>query len=311
MAEALWLAYIELQKAHMRDLAAPGSGGVDQRLNAILLFTDGVPTAVTIYPNNPADPNSPATNAIKTTSSCTNKAVTAPVPSGKQIIGWVSAAADGSSGGKQSGMYQLAYTNSSETLNWWLTENGGRGAQDQSYISTSTGAAAAGCGTSLTSNIANTNVNNPPVTSLNKIPSIDAYGNSLNTNAYTYSHFESGSYSSIWNGTNLDQTQMTNGYQWGLAIFDSADSAAYNLRTDANFANRTGDTQSMPVTIHVIAYTGNTGVDDGLLKRMANTADSSSFSAAQPQGLYVEAGDSAALASAFDQVASSLLHLSH
>jgi hypothetical protein len=66
----------------------------------------------------------------------------------------------------------------------------------------------------------------------------------------------------------------------------------------------------MPVTIHVIAYTANDGVDEGLLNRVANTSTSSSFNIAQPQGLYVPAGDSTALANAFNQVASSLLHLS-
>ena len=307
-SEALWLAYHELQKAHLRDLAAPGSGGIDQRLNAVLLFTDGVPTAVTIYPNNPADPNSPATNAIKTTSSCKNKAVAAPVPASKQITGWISAAADGSTGGTQSGMYPLAYTNSSHTLAWWLTDNNSSSAQDQTEPSswTASGGPADSC-----NGLTGSNFQSSSTSDLNKIPSIDAYGDALNTNAYTYSHFQSGSYTSIWNGTNLDQTKTANGYHWGLAIFDSADSAAYNMRTDSNFANRTGDTQKMPVTIHVIAYTGNTGVDDGLLKRMANTADSTSFSTAQPQGLYVPAGDSTALANAFNQVASSLLHLTH
>ena len=306
-SEALWLGYTELQKAHLRDLAAPGSGGVDQRLNAILLFTDGVPTAVTIYPNNPADPNSPATTAIKTASSCKNKAVLAPVPASKQIRGWLSAAADGSTGGTPSGMYPLAYPDTSHTLAWWLTDNNSSNAQDQTEPSswTASGGPADSC-TGLTG----TNFQSSTNSDLNKIPSIDAYGDALNTTAYTHSHFQSGSYTAIWNGTNLNQTKVADGYQWGLAIFDSADSAAYNLRTDSNFANRTGDTHSMPVTIHVIAYTGNTGVDDGLLKRMANTADSSSFSNAQPQGLYVPASDSTALANAFNQVASSLLHLS-
>jgi hypothetical protein len=100
------------------------------------------------------------------------------------------------------------------------------------------------------------------------------------------------------------------GYNWGLAIWNSVDNAADRLRNDRNFANRAGDTQSMPVTVHVIAYTGNGGVDDGLLKRVANTSDSTSFSTAEPQGLYVPASDSTALANAFNQVASSLLHLS-
>ncbi len=43
------MAYVELQKAHLRDIA----GGItDTRINAIVLLTDGLPQAVTIWPNN-------------------------------------------------------------------------------------------------------------------------------------------------------------------------------------------------------------------------------------------------------------------
>jgi hypothetical protein len=108
----------------------------------------------------------------------------------------------------------------------------------------------------------------------------------------------------------LDRTQKTDAYHWGLAIWNSVDNAGLTMRTDGNQPNRAGDTQRMPVTLHVIAYTPDGGVDEGLLKRVANTTDSTSFSQAQPQGLYVSAGDSTALANAFNQVASSLLHLS-
>ena len=71
MAEALWLAYVELQKAHLKDLQLYGK---DDRANSIVLFTDGVPSAVTMYLNNPA--NSNAYNVIKSSSSCTNKTIT-------------------------------------------------------------------------------------------------------------------------------------------------------------------------------------------------------------------------------------------
>jgi hypothetical protein len=162
--------------------------------------------------------------------------------------------------------------------------------------------------------LSGSNLDSSSKTDLKAIPTTDMYGNALNPASHPYqnSSIVGGSTSSIYtSGKELDLTQPTNDYDWGLAMWNSVDSAAYNLRTDANYANRTGDTQSMPVTIHVIAYTGNGGVDQGLLERVANTTSSSSFSNAQPQGLYVPAGDSTALANAFDQVASSLLHLSH
>ena len=50
MSEGLALAYVELQKSYNRDVAANGS---DNRLNAIVLFTDGMPTAFSVYPMPP------------------------------------------------------------------------------------------------------------------------------------------------------------------------------------------------------------------------------------------------------------------
>src|SRR5262249_46462840 len=72
-AEALSLAYIELQKAHMRDLA----GGTDGKLNAIVFFTDGAPTSGTFYLNDNDTPD----NVIKSSAGCTNGNPTAPVAS--------------------------------------------------------------------------------------------------------------------------------------------------------------------------------------------------------------------------------------
>ena len=197
------------------------------------------------------------------------------------------------------GTYLLASTDptASHTPVWWMP-NGGADAANPNPLTPE-----AGC-----TGGSNGDIN---LDDLAKIPSADMYGNAMNTSGYTNSSRidSSGNVSSIYNGTALDLTQPTQDYHWGLAIWNSVDNAADNIRNDSNYANRTGDTQQMPVTIHVIAYTANSGVDQGLLKRVANTTDSTSFSAAQPQGLYVPAGDSTALANAFDQVASSLLHL--
>ena len=68
MGDALSVAYIELQKAHMKDLLAKG---VDDKLNSIVLFTDGVPSAVSLFLNNPANNN--ADNVISSTSGCNYK----------------------------------------------------------------------------------------------------------------------------------------------------------------------------------------------------------------------------------------------
>ena len=50
MSEGLDLAYLELQKAHLRDLAADGA---DARMNTVMFFTDGVPNQITAYANDP------------------------------------------------------------------------------------------------------------------------------------------------------------------------------------------------------------------------------------------------------------------
>src|ERR1035441_8586286 len=95
----------------------------------------------------------------------------------------------------------------------------------------------------------------------------------MKTMGFIFSHIVDwkGAVSSIYNGTALDLTKNTLDYHWGLAMWNSVDNAAKNARIDSNFAGRTGDSQIMPVSIHVIAYTANNGVDDGLLKRVANT----------------------------------------
>src|SRR5436305_4884006 len=87
MAEALSLAYIELQKAHMRDYNADG---IDKRLNSIVLLTDGVPSALSLYFNNPASSN--ADNIVRSSAaggSCTNKTITAPGTSSNQMRAWM------------------------------------------------------------------------------------------------------------------------------------------------------------------------------------------------------------------------------
>jgi hypothetical protein len=303
MAEAIWLAYIELQKAHMRDLAAPGSLGVDQRMNAIVLFTDGVPSAVSLYLNNPSN-NSMVQGA---SCKCSNKSVAAPVPASKQIKGWVAVPGPPYDGSGLVGLWDLLASTdpkAADTANWWMGHGGSDAARPNPLPNPDPQVNCTG--------LSGSNIYTAGKTDLAKIPSTDMYGNLMNTNGYTFSHIvdSKGAVSSIYNGTALDLTKNTLDYHWGLAIWNSVDNAAKNARTDSNFANRTGDTQIMPVSIHVIAYTANNGVDDGLLKRVANTTDSSSFNIAQPQGLYVPAGDSTALANAFNQVASSLLHLS-
>ena len=116
---------------------------------------------------------------------------------------------------------------------------------------------------------------------------------------------------SVYNGTALDRTKVDRDYHWGLAMWNAADSAASRIRSDVNLANRIGDVQSMQVAIYVIGYMGNGGIDEGLLKRIANDKSASSYDASKATGIYVAASNTNALANAFDTIASVILRLAH
>jgi Flp pilus assembly protein TadG len=290
IADALWLAYTELQKTHLRDQAARGT---DDRLNSIVLFTDGVPSAVSLYLNNTA--NSNADNMIRSGSSCNNKTTSPP-----KMMGWFAVPGPPFSGSGGVGMYVLASTDSN-TAPYWMA-NGGSDASSPPNPSS----AFNGC-TGLSGN----NIHTSGSTDFSRIPNKDLYGNVLNGSGYTNSHIVGGgSTTSIYTGTALNQTQFTSDYHWGLAIWNAADSAAQRIRTDANLSSRAGDLQSMQIAIYTIGYTGNGGTDDGLLKRIANDKTSTSYDATQPTGQYISASDKNQLATAFNTLASIILRLS-
>ena len=106
MGDALSVAYIELQKAHMKDLLAKG---VDDKLNSIVLFTDGVPSAVSLFLNNPANNN--ADNVISGTSGCTYKDIRT-TNTTQKMLSWLAITGPAFSGSGGVGMYLLASTDS-------------------------------------------------------------------------------------------------------------------------------------------------------------------------------------------------------
>lgn len=300
-AEALSLAYIELQKAHLRDLAA---NGVDSKLNAIVLFTDGQPTALSLYLNNPND------NSIKATSTCVWKAPVLPVPAVDQMLGWI-----GYYGGfSTQGFNRMSSTDTdaSKTVKNYLQNPN----YDElaPYVTTPE----TGC-TGLTSSRFSSSTN----TDLSKIPQNDVYGNSTRyghtagDSAYTNSRFVNSSGATVtpnpvYNGTAPaydTSAAAASGYNWGIAAWNATDNAAYRIRTDANYANRAGDTQKLNVAIYAIGYLGSGGLDDGLLKRVANDKSSSSYDATQATGMYIPASNTTAMAQAFQTVASEILRL--
>ncbi|MBZ5727642.1 MAG: hypothetical protein LAP87_21920 [Acidobacteriia bacterium] len=329
-AEALWLAYAELQKAHLKAIAASATG-VDEKSNAIVLLTDGVPQAVSIWPNNP---NDNAVGVLKTdlqtATPCANR-ITAANTNPPPILGWISVARPFSSSYPK-GLYRLGSQDPSNNQSGWLTY-GGTGT-----LPTEQGTAAsrapspdntAGCSglTPPPTRAQTGNLNSAANTDFNRIPSKDMYGNDMTGTAYptnykTGSRFVDADGNPVTNmmctpaatcaGASLTRANVTAGFDWELAIWSAADSAAKRIRTDANKPNRIGDLSDMKIAIYVIGYHGSADIDQGLLMRIANVPGSTSYVGPpnEQTGFYVLASDTESMAVAFQKVASAILRLS-
>ena len=302
MGEALALAYIELQKAHVQDMAA--NGGVDTRTNAIVLFTDGVPSSVATY----LTINS--STVISSGSGCKYQKDTA-TPS-NPMYGYI---VMGSGSGNPPytsawGFYQLASLDSnpsSHTSAWYM----GNPTGDSVAPSPST---------------PETSCNGwNPLNNLSSIPLIDKYSYSLamntnpsgNGNGYRLSSFvgnPSGA-TSLYTGTAFSASSGTSAYQWGLAAWDEVDNVAEAIRNDSNYTKR-GETSPIPITIYTIGYTGNGGTDVGLLSKIANIGGCSinGYSCAnntQKQGIFAQASNADEISNAFNVILTAILRLSH
>jgi hypothetical protein len=289
-AEALWLAYIELQKGHFTDLASEGS---DNRLNAIVLFTDGFPTRISAYINNPtAGQNSlRARNAVmpctttnppqppRGTSStdprwnpncscCLNNPAD-PNAASTQMI--ASIGLRGYATGDVTGPNQVASLDNTSTVTW-VQRSSGAEAQDPGNLSTAW-TTNSGCRT-FTSNPGSPWTLN--YYDIAKIPEFDIWNNSTRGTGFQNSDIRNtdGSPSAdvnyvIDNGTPYDPTKAYegNGRMWAYAAWNAADNAAMRIRQDVDGAG-------IRPRIYTIGYYGNSGLDQALLKRIANTPDS-------------------------------------
>jgi Flp pilus assembly protein TadG len=304
MAEGLWVAYIELQKAHMRDMAA--GGGVDDRTNSIVLFTDGLPTAVTVHLNNTLD------NSILSTSACTYKANDT-----QKMIGWVGILGPPfttAGGSNISGVYGRASSDTTQTAAWWMANSWINNTQGDSEPGAPVPNTPEGGCNNIYSDYSgkpSSNFQTSGKTDLKQVPNIDGWGNSMDGTAYTNSavYDSSGSVATPYTGA-LDHTQVTNPSDWALASWNETDTTANNIRNDSNRVNRAGDTENIMPTIYTIGYEGDGGVDQGLLLRIANDKSSSSYNGSQATGMYIPASNTSALATAFTTVASAILRLS-
>jgi hypothetical protein len=318
MADALSLAYIELQKAHMRDLLDPLNSGVDTRTSTIVLLTDGVPTAISLYLNNPTLVGGIAAynvvNGSASGNACNNKTIAVNNQvAANMMLGFLGIAGPAFSGNSAFGLYQPATMDTAHSSSWWMSNApvvGSGGYQVGGDFTSPATAPYAGCPTSggvvtlLGSHGAATTI----FPYFTKIPDIDKWGTSLTGANYVNSSVSSGP--NIYNGTALNMAQPTNGYNWGLAMWNSVDNVAASIRLDSNKLGRGDAGPAMKIGFEVLGYSGTTGVDSGLLKRVANDPNAVGFVAAQPNGRYYEAADPVQLAAAMNAIAADILRLS-
>jgi Flp pilus assembly protein TadG len=313
--EALALAYVELQQAHTRDLA---TNGVDNMLNSILLFTDGVPDSIAVSPNATQVWNV-ATNSWLTGitthfasgSGCTYKSTSNLADT---MMGTIIAFGSGPPWNTPYGLFLLGgYYNSSSntTLSDWEASpsNGQVGSGDQ--VQSNPTAALAGCN-SLGKN-GGSSASNYTLSDLSQIPDYTIYGVSTGGTNYQYStlNLSNGTSTSPYSAGSYSSTTIyctSNGSVCGTNVAIAAWNAVDNIGTTIR-----SQTAMNQITIYSIGYSGDGGVDAGLLNRLANTpqAQPSGSVSGQAVGQYIQVDSADGLASAFQLIASYILHLSH
>jgi Flp pilus assembly protein TadG len=287
-AEATILGYNELYKVGL-----PGA------LNVLMLFTDGLPTALTFDFRGGVTTN---TGILESTSTCQdslNRSVASTAsPRGHMVnnprawtTGW-----DFGTGSflanVPTGPIAVVYGDDQPLNLWGLAYRVTTDAQGDTYLGTS----APGC------NVASSASNQAQQVAANIdwYPSTDAFGNALE--GYNSLTFVSG---------RIDQTNAN----LQNAALNASANAASRARTDRNLP----DGRNFP---GVVVYCIGLGtVNHAFLQRVANdgAADDSGSNlypafagvdTTQPTGNYVYANNSAALAPAFSQIASFILRLS-
>jgi Flp pilus assembly protein TadG len=291
-SEALSMAYIELVKAHNRDAA----GGTDQLLNAIIFFTDGMSTAISVSPNNPSNNSLKPYGTGAGQSPCTwNPSTTNAASKMKGYVGFTGSQPGGTKpwssstpqGLKLLRAYSTAYTSTS-----WLSH----GLDDWSLAAQPTTA---------TANCANLDSASGSIVDLQNIPSTDYYGNSTNNPDYALGK----AYDSPCNVA-YDPTKTDKACHWGLAMWNTTDNVGKTIRSLAAMGTMPAPTGMLPITIYTIGFNRSTNdpVDPVLLKRLANTTDSTSYSGSQP-GQYIQVETPEEIPGAFSTVAWSILRL--
>jgi Flp pilus assembly protein TadG len=296
-AEALAFAWIEMQKAHNRDIA---QYGVDNVLNTIVLFTDGVPDAISVYANNPS---SNSLRAVGSTN-CTYNPATSTTTT--QMKGYIVAPGKPVTPTDPTGwqptwaILDLPSSDTVHTLSWWISSSGANFFGPLNPITPVSGCSYLGSNSTSQNSGCGANGNNCQANDLKQIPPSDLYSYPTTGTAYTNSYMTDGT--NYWspNTTSYNPNTPTTGYNVAAASWNETDAIGNTIRNQAIMN---------PIQIFAIGYSGNGGTDIGLLKRLANTTDSTSFNSSQPAGKFYLVNNTDQLTQAFDQVASSLLRL--
>jgi len=313
-SEALSLAYIGLQQAHNRDLAA---NGVDNMLNSILLFTDGVPDTIAISPNAPEVWNIAtnswltATPVVSSSSGCTyyNMATNSiwtknPVWASNaqyMMMGTIAAPGNAGSWSAPLGLFLLSgyYTgNGNTTLANWEANPGNGNIGKGDLVNSQPTTALTGCKSLEGSSYS--------LSGLNSVPAYSIYGVSTGstTNAFQNATLDQpdGSSTTPYSGKSYTG-DLSDNNQVPIAAWNAVDNIGNTIRSQ---------TAMNSITIYTIGYSGDGGVDAAVLNRLANTAAAppSGSNSSQPIGQYVQVNSTTDLASAFQLIASYILHLS-
>jgi hypothetical protein len=330
-AEALILAYKELAAANQ-----PGA------LNVIVLFTDGQPNGISAYFNdynggyvkNAVNP-APANVGGSTCSWAKDPQPTMPqvIPM-HPMLGWIAQGGGFVSGGAQDGhgVFTLMQTDQTTytTVTDWLvaastTNRYPGGTSGETILPAppaplaTAASPTAGCKFSQY----NTTTKKPAsdvVSSDVVIPSKDLYGNStlgIASAPYTLLDYQQ---SEIWNNECNNGSRIAalntaalvksnDACVVGLASWNAADMAARYIRTDPS---------GVKPVIYSMGYTGTAGVDEVLMKRIANVQSSTApstvhntvYNAGSKEGLYIQINNDDDVAPAYRRILAEVLRLS-
>ncbi len=248
--------------------------GDQNALNVIVMFTDGIPNTLTFGPAYGTGAGAPM--PIKGTCRLVNAAP----------AGYSGVVAGDTAYGVTGGIFQA--TNSTYPAPQPFPADITLIGSTQNYRS--------GC--TFPSNSVISSTSTPFASDISYLPATDAFGNAIATDILGGTGFPAATNTSGGHVVANDRQTIEN------AGINALDNAAQNARVDAAANN-------IPFIVYTIGL-GNApgGVNDVLLQRMANDANSATHQAAYTTGLYMFSPDTAHLSSAFATIASDILRLS-